>query len=281
MAFQPLVPAGGLAGYRFVERTLGTQLETFSARPDIARDIAYFRETAGEADTAEKLAADRRLLRVALGAFGLADQVDKRAFVRKVLEDGTIKRDALANRLSTPAWRELSATLGYGDVGGLLGVDSVREELVERYRIRQFEEAVGARNADIGAALAFKRSVGVIAESETVDRAGWFRILGRQDLRPVIETALGLPSSFGALDIDQQRQELERLARRELGGESPAVFRDPEVMDDVIRRFLALSAARAGPSPLTPGSTALTLLQSGGLGAGARTNLFASALVRA
>jgi len=274
--FQPLVPVGGLAGFRFLERTMETQVSRFEARPDMARDIAYFQENAGKAETAEDLVSDPRLLRVALGAFGLGDQVDKRAFIRRILEDGTISEDALANRLATPVWKDLSRTLGYGDVGGLLGLESVREDIVSRFVVRSFEEAVGAQAPDLEAALAFRRGIGEIANGEAVDNAGWLQILGRTDLRRVVETAFGLPTQFGAIDLDQQRAELERISRREFGVESPRAFQDPEAVDDLLRRFLAISAARSGPSALTPGATALMLLQSGGVGSGAQAGLFAS-----
>ena len=39
--------------------------------------------------SAADLVADRRLLKVALGAFGLEGEIDKKAFIRKVLEEGT------------------------------------------------------------------------------------------------------------------------------------------------------------------------------------------------
>ena len=70
--------------------------------------------------------------------------------------------------------------------------------------------------------------------------------------------------------------ELERLSRKAFGGESPAVFSDPEKVEEAIRIFLARTAAEAGPSPTTPGATALTILRSSALGSVAQGNLFAS-----
>jgi len=278
MTFAPVVPLGGLAGLRFVERTFDRQFETFLKSPEIQREIDHFLANAGAVETAADLVADRRLLGVALGAFGLDNQVQSRAFVRKVLEDGTLAPNALANRLANPAWQEFSRTLGFGDVGGLLGVETVREEVVERFRIRQFERAVGEQNLEVRLALNFKREVAEIAADPNVARFGWLRILGSQPLRQVIEGALGLPSEFGAVDLDQQISEIERRSRQLFGGESPAVFADPEVLDDALRRFLVRVQAASGPDLATPGAAALTVLRANALGAGATTNLILSNL---
>src|SRR5690606_39015084 len=89
MSFQPTIPMGGLAGWRFLERTAAAQRAAFERGPELARDIAYFQERIAAVGSAEELVADRRLLKVALGAFGLEDEIDKKAFVRKVLEGGT------------------------------------------------------------------------------------------------------------------------------------------------------------------------------------------------
>jgi hypothetical protein len=56
-------------------------------------------------------------------------------------------------------------------------------------------------------------------------------------------------------------------------------LKNEETREAVIRRFFTQSALAAGPSALTPGATALTLLQSNGLGAQGAANLFQSALL--
>ena len=98
--FQPLVPTGGLAGWRFLQRTYDTQFEAFNQSVSLQRDTDYFRENIGQVTTAEALVSDRRLLSVALGAFGLQDDVDNRYFIRKVLEEGSVNEDALAVRFA-------------------------------------------------------------------------------------------------------------------------------------------------------------------------------------
>lgn len=276
MAFAPVVPFGGLLGLRFVDRTFDAQFETFGKSPDIQREISYFLEHAGEATSAEALVADRRLLRVALGAFGLDDEVDKRAFIRKILEEGTLDPDSLANRLSDPAWAEFSEALGYGDLGGLLVFDSTRQEIAERFRLRQFERAIGESDVDIRLALNFRREIREIATAPGVETSGWLKILGSKPLRSVVEGAYNLPTGFGLLDIDRQVSDLEARTEHIFGSKSPSVFVTDDNIDDLLRRFLLSAQLRGGVSSSAPGANALTLLQSSGLGSAGSANLFAS-----
>ena len=278
MPFTPVVPMGGLAGLRFVERTYERQLETFARSPDIRREVDYFLAHAGEIRSAEELVGDRRLLRVALGAFGLADEVDKRAFVRKVLEEGTLDPRSLANRLADPAWARLAGALGFGDAGGMLVFEGVRRDIADRFRLRQFERAVGDVDLDVRLALNFKREIGEILASSGTGKSAWLRILGSQPLRRVVEGAFGLPSGFAGLEIDRQVAILRERTEGLFGGGSAAVFSEPENLDLLLRRFLATAGAAAGPPAGTRGAAALALLRTGGLGAGGHANLFASAL---
>ena len=244
--FAPIVPLGGLAGFRFLEQTHDRQLALFERSPEIRRDIAHYEAQAGEVETLEDLMADRRLLRVVLGAFGLEEDLDKRAYIRKVVEEGTLDPASVANRIADPAYRDLAETLGFGDLGNRLILTSVRERIVEQYKIRQFESAVGARDVDLRVAMAFRREIGEIAGSETAGSSGWLRILGSQPMRRVVEHAFNLPDQFALIDLDQQVLELERLSRGRYGSGSPAVFVDPATIDDTLNRFLVRAQIEGG-----------------------------------
>lgn len=286
MPFAPVLPAGGYVGYKLLERTFERQFETFSKSPEIERDIAHFLEAAPELDSLDKLMEDRTSLRVVLGAFGLEQDLDKGAFIRKVLEEGTLDNRSFANRLADPAYEQLSREVGFGDLGGLLVVESLQQTIADRYRVRQFEVAVGAQDVDLRLALNFRRAIGEIAETAGTERSGWLRIMGSQPLRTVVEKAFGLPQQFGLIDLDQQAEELASRAAERYGDRGVSAFLDPANVEDAIRRFLILSEAERGFAPAggtgaAPGSTnssstALQILQSGGLGAGASAGLFAS-----
>lgn len=278
MTYTPVIPVSGLIGLRLLDRTYQAQFDAFSRSPDVQRDIDYFLEHAGEATTAEDLVGDRRLLKVALGAFGLDDEIDHQAFVRKILEEGTLDSKSLANRLSDPAWAEFSRALGYGDVGGLLVLGSMREEIAAQYQERQFERAVGDVDVDLRLAMNFRRQIKDIATSDSVGTAGWFKIMGSESLRAVVVGAFGLPDAFAQIDIDRQSKMLAARAEKMFGDGSPAVFASEANVETLIRRFLVTQQMENGPLPGTPGMAALIMLQSNGLGSSASANLFASNL---
>ena len=115
VSYQPIVPFSGFQGWKFLNRTMAVQKEAFVKSPEIQRDVDYFKANIGKINTAEELVADRRLLSVTLGAFGLDADIKAKAFIRKILQDGTLADDALANRLSDKRYLEMSRIFGFGD----------------------------------------------------------------------------------------------------------------------------------------------------------------------
>jgi hypothetical protein len=262
MSFQPTIPFPGIAGWRFLERTQASQQAAFEKGAELTRDIAYFEEKIAGVTTAAELVADRRLLKVALGAFGMESEIDKKAFVRKVIEEGTTDPASLANRLTDKSWHKLAKTFGFGDPGGArTGEVGFAAKIVAAYKTRAFEAAVGEADNSMRLAMNFRREIAELGQ-QGEDGASWFTILGSKPLREVFEKAYGLPAQFGQIDIDQQRDVLADKTGGLLGGDSVAVFKDPAAVEKVITRFLARAQVEAGPSAMTPGAGALTLLRN-------------------
>jgi len=278
MFFQPAIPLDGLAGWRVLQKTAPNQQEVFERSPTLTRNIEYFRENISKALTAEDLVNDRRLLTVALGAFGLSDEINKKAFVQKILEEGTEQSGAFALRLNDPRFRALAEAFGYGniDAGSSVLLDSFREDIIARYKTLEFERAVGEVDNDMRLAMNFKREMPDIADSDSEDATLWFQIMGNRPLRELVAAALNIPTSVAQLDVDRQQEIFESRARQVFGDGSPKIFTDPEVIDDAIRRFFLNRQIQNGPSASTPGFTALTLLQGANLGGAATANLFLS-----
>lgn len=263
MSFTPVIPLSGYSGWSFLQRTLDSQKQAFTSSPENRRDEAYFRENIGKVETAEQLVSDRRLLKVALGAFGLGDDINNRFFIQKVLQDGTTDSKALANKLADKAYARFSAAFGFGD-GGTPSTQSAgfADAVLAAYNDRQFEIAVGAQDETMRLALNAKRELAALASSTSSKDTKWFNIMGSTPLREVFETALGLPSSFGALDLDQQLKTLRTKTDALLGDGEISQFSDPDKMDALIRRYLVRAQAESGTySLLTPGAGALQLLQ--------------------
>ncbi|GAB4530886.1 MAG: DUF1217 domain-containing protein [Amphiplicatus sp.] len=278
MTFVPVVGIGGYAGFRVLEKTAARQQAALERTPQIQRNIEYFRENVGKALTAEALVQDRRLLTVALGAFGLGEEIDKRAFVRKILESSTEDSRSLVNRLADNRYRALAKAFAYGDGVGAVQVQlpTFVEDIIARYKTQEFERAVGDVDPDFRLALNFKREIAEIAAGANVERAGWLQALGRAPVRRFLETALAMPKGVVRIDIDKQVEIFEDRARQLFGEKSVAALARPENLEKIIQRFFLFRQIEQGPSLTTSAGVALTLLQSSGLGGIGGANLILS-----
>jgi len=263
MIIQPVIPSGGLPGWRFLERTYDRQFDAFAKDPVIERDTRYFLENIGKISSAEELVADRRLLSVALGAFGLQDDINNRYFIQKILSDGTSADDALANRLTDERYKRLSEAFGFGPqaVPRVL-LETAMQDITDQYKAQSFEIAVGEQSNDMRLALNLNRELGTLAARDMSEDAKWFTVMGNPPLRSVFETALGLPSSIGQLDIDRQLEMFRERSEAQLGSSSFSQFvTDDDAIDNLTTRFLARAQLNQTTISYSPAATALTLLQ--------------------
>lgn len=275
--FQPAIIVSGYAGWRVLEKTAPKQRETFEKSPSLKRAIEYFSENISKATTPEALVKDRRLLAVALGAFGLGDEIDKRAFIERILESSLDDTSSFANRLSEPRYKAMAKAFGYGSLAGSnVGQQAFRDDIIARYKSLEFERAVGDVDDDMRLAMNFRREIAAVAAAENVDRSGWFQAMGQQPLRKLLTTAFGLTDAIAQLDIDRQKEIFEQKAQALYGEKSLSIFTDPAKIEDAIRRFFLFRQMESGPSLSTPGAAALMLLQSNGLGSGAIENILLS-----
>lgn len=262
MNFKPAVPFGGFSGWTFLKRTIEAQKAAFVASAEVRRDEDYFRQKIGGIRTAEALVSDRRLLRVALDAFGLGNDINNRFFIRKVLEDGTLTTGALSNRLADKQYLAFSKAFGFGDYSvPRTQLSDFADTILAQFRTRSFEAAVGAQNDTMRLALNAERELPALAARNANEDTLWYTVIGSPPLRQVFQTAFGLPASFGAIDLDQQLQVYKAKAEQAFGDGGIRQFADPAALDGLIRRFLARSEAQGAPGATA--SAALTLLQNG------------------
>lgn len=263
MTFQPVLPLSGFAGWQFLQSSLETQQARFAEAPAQDRDRAYFKEKIGTITSAQDLVDDYRLLRVSLQAYGLEDDLPNRAFVEKVLSDGVTNDDALSNKLADKRYLAFSEAFGFG---GTLPPRSqgpgFADKILARFDQQAFEVAVGEQDSDMRLALTAMREVPDIAAAGTSDTTAWLSVLGNPPLRTVFETAFVLPSTVGALDLDQQLEAFRAGAERVLGSSEFSTLSDPDKANDLVRAFTLQSQIAAGPSSLTRGASAVILLQN-------------------
>ncbi|WP_116133247.1 DUF1217 domain-containing protein [Tropicimonas sp. IMCC34043] len=263
MTFQPILPLSGYAGWGFLQRTLAVQQETHATSGPVKRDTDYFAENIGKAKTAEDLVGDRRLLAVALGAFGLDADINNTFFIRKVLEEGTADKTALANKLSDKSYLKLCEAFGFGQgIPARTQLSGFADEIVSAYRDRQFEIDVGDQNTDYRLALNAQRELAEIAGDDMSDNAKWYTVMGSEPLRSVFETAFGLPDSFGNLDVDRQMEIFRDKTQRAFGFSEVTGFSDPDVMNELVRTYLVRSELKNSASGMSSANIALSLLSS-------------------
>lgn len=262
MTYQPIVPAGGLAGWAFLKATEDRQRAAFAASPKITRQSSYFTERIGEIDSAEELVADRQLLAVSLEAYGLGDDLDNRYFIRKILDEGTLSDTSLAMKLADTRYRSFSADFGFGDFSVPRSkLSDFGPRIAEAFQDRSFEVAVGTQQEEFRLALNAEREMADIAAKETSADGRWFHVMGSPPLRSVFETALSLPTTFGQLDLDQQLEVFRDRADSVFGNGEIAQFSDPAQIEKLVERYLVMSQLSGTASNL-PSQTALMLLQS-------------------
>lgn len=140
MSYTPIIAGAGMVGWQMLQNTLVNQQRAFENTAEILREGNYFRENIGSMETPEDLVGNRRLLRVALAAFGMESETDTRRLIQTVLEEGTEDGKALANRLND------SRYVAFADVFNFdVSVESrTREEGFAEPILASYEERVRA-----------------------------------------------------------------------------------------------------------------------------------------
>jgi hypothetical protein len=262
MSYQPVIVGSGLVGWQFLKSTQDTQRKVFDSSNTMARDTDYFQAEIGKITSAEELVADRRLRRVALGAFGLQDDVDNIFFIRKVLEEGVLSRDSLANKLSDDRYKALAKAFAFDSpLGPATRSQSFAKDIITKFRAQEFEVAVGDQDETLRLSLYLERTLPEMAATNSADDTKWFRVMGTPPLRSVLETALGLPSGFGQLDIDKQLEVFRDKMQSRFGVKEINELAEPENMKKIIQTYLLQSQIQQSTS-FGSGQLALTLLQA-------------------
>lgn len=262
MTFTPVLPLSGYAGWALLNRTMTAQTAAFNKSPEIMHDENYFRAKIGSVKTADQLVSDRRLLKVALGAFGLDTDIDSKAFIKKVLTDGTTSAAALANRLSDKRYQQFAAAFGFDQATPATQTKDFATGIVTAYKTREFESAVGAQDEDMRLALNARRELTALAGKSSTETTKWLTIMGNTPLTTVIQKALGLPASISSINLDQQLTVYQTKAAAVLGSSSISQFTDSKKVDVLIKKFLTRSQADQLISQNSSTSIALTLLQT-------------------
>ncbi len=246
MTFQPFVLGTGLAAWSLLNSTLSSQKAAFNSKSVTQSDTRYFKDVFAALNTPTDIVSDRRILRVVLGAYGLSDDIENRHFIKTVMAEGVADQSALANRLSDRRYRSLARDFDFSrSPPAHKGAIGLAEKTVEAYLAQSFEIEIGKSNADMRLALGFKRSLEEVAQASGSNNTAWYQVLATPPLREVMQTALGLPSEFAQLDIDEQHQRMMDKASQVFGTSIISELSRNENADQITRRFLVMRQAES------------------------------------
>ncbi len=134
MAYTPIIPATGVAGYNYLSRTRTEQQALFRAAPEVQRDLDAFSAQIRSVKTPDELLDNYQLMKVALGAFGLDEDIGNRGFMKAVLEADPEDPGSFVNRLADKRYLEFSRAFNFAGSAGpqldeLKSVDAVKAEI--------------------------------------------------------------------------------------------------------------------------------------------------------
>ncbi|MEL7031243.1 MAG: DUF1217 domain-containing protein [Pseudomonadota bacterium] len=277
MTFQPVLPLSGFAGWNFLQATYDKQLETYSASPQIQRDIDYFKEKVAQPISVEDFVSDPRLRRISLTAFGLSGEEWKTGYIRNILEEVQDPDSSFLQRLNNPQYTSFAEAFEPAN-GQINLITSEIDTIAARFAAESFEIAVGQQDDTMRLSLNFQDGIGELVTEGSTDEAVLFKLLGSTPIRTVLETALGIPANLSQLDVDRQAEFLDDRLKSQFGISSVQELKDPEVIEKVLQRYQILAGINQNLSTTSSASTALVLLgnAASGFGAVASQNLFLS-----
>ncbi|MGY9047267.1 MAG: DUF1217 domain-containing protein, partial [Rhodobacterales bacterium] len=127
------------------------------------RETTAFKEQIQSVQTSEQLLDNRNLLKVALGAFGLDDDLNNREFIRQVLDSDLSDAKSLANRLADKSYLALAQAFNFKGTSGPK-IDSTTDKDAVAAKLAKVQEPADLLS-DPGLLRATLKSFGLEADS--------------------------------------------------------------------------------------------------------------------
>ncbi|MCG7628165.1 DUF1217 domain-containing protein [Epibacterium sp. MM17-32] len=260
MSFTPHIPSSGVAGWNFLQSTYDRQYDAFIKSGQLKNDSEYFAENIGKVTSSDDLLNDRRLLQVAVKAFGLEEEINYRALLQRALNEGTSADDALANTMNDERYVDFSEAFGFGPgQSPMTGDKKAMQAVMDKFQSASFEEAVGEVDDTMRTALFAKRAMlevfgepdeDDVSQLSVKERAlrefdltlkeingaedgpqgvtsvedQWKDIVQRDVLTDFFNTTLRLPPAAAGLEEDELIQTYRDRAMIVFGSDDPTVF---------------------------------------------------------
>ncbi len=205
-----------------------------SKSADVKGEVAYFKARVARIEKVDDFFKDSRLMRFALTAFNLEDQMQYPARIKQIMKDDAGDPNALVRRMTSPGYREINAAFEFFKKGVTkLKTEAFQTEVIARYYSARNEKAISEMSPDLADALYFERMIGKV-------RSG-YDILGDRILFGVAQKALSLPPAVSGSKIERLKLMIESkldLTR----------VNDSKYVKGLVERFLVLRDVEARQS---------------------------------
>ena len=94
-----------IADFQRISSNIKRALTDTANKPDVTRDTNYYLANIGKVTSVDDFVNNFRLFSYAMKAHGRSDMAYAKAFMRKVLTEGTLTSKSFANQLSDPRFR--------------------------------------------------------------------------------------------------------------------------------------------------------------------------------
>lgn len=212
--------------YRLISQDIGQSLERVAKQPEVARETEYYLSNIGSIKSVDDFMADSRIYNYALKAHGLDDMAYAKAFIRKILTEGTTDENAFANKLIDKRYIDFAKTFNFADHGeAATAFTAAQSGVVALYNRQTLETDAGNENTGVRLALYFERQAPKLKTA--------MDILADEALSQVIMTAFRWPSEIAASDIDKQAALIDKTLK-------VTDLQDPEKLGKFLERFTAM-----------------------------------------
>lgn len=197
-----------------------------SKSASVQTEVAYFKERVGKLENVDDFFKDSRLMRFALTAYSLEDQLQYPARIKQIMKGDASNPQALVRRMTSPGYREINAAFDFYNSGlTKLKSASFQAEITARYYSARNEQSISEMSPDLADALYFERMIGKA-------RSG-YDILGDPTLFAVAQKALNLPPQVSSSKIERLKLMIEsKLDMKRLN--------ETKYVKDLVERFLVL-----------------------------------------
>ncbi|MEW9804485.1 DUF1217 domain-containing protein [Mesorhizobium sp. ZMM04-5] len=216
----------------------------------------HYLANVGNIKSIDDLMANKRLLDYALAAYGLDPTLEPPARVRQMLEGGVADPKSPANQLTDKAYVAFVTAFNFAEYGEAATTRTPAQlPSIDKFLRQTLEENAGKENEGVRLALYFERKAASLTN--------FYEILADPALAEVVRTALSLPDSFAAADIDRQ----VKLFEERLDIED---FTDPARLEKFLTRFTSMWEIS---NPSAPAQAQISVLFSQPVEFGVSTDL--------